>query len=232
MLLKNIVNASSDNLNDIAFKIPTCILNILNDCNIDNIFLDLHEDNVSTDWASKTKNIMRDLSLSHWLDDGNRKSSIQDYMAIKNAPNLEEYLLDRCDFEGASIKFKLRSNTLPLNYKVAKFSNMPYEDGTCKLCNTGEDEDLIHFLLNCPILKNIREVEIAKFKQQLYSNNLLHVLQEFEQLDNRNKLHFILGNENNNFYNNTCINILIDKFCKSLAKSLWKNRCELLKFCS
>ena len=56
---------------------------------------------------------------------------------------METYLLDKTDFYGASLKFKIRSNTLPLEKKLSKWT--ADIDGTCKLCNNGL-EDVNHFL--------------------------------------------------------------------------------------
>ena len=48
-----------------------------------------------------------------WLEElVNNKSSLKHYAKFKINPGLENYLLDRRGFYGASMKFKLRSNTL------------------------------------------------------------------------------------------------------------------------
>ena len=46
------------------------------------------------------------------------KTSLNDYLQFKDVVILEEYLLDNTDFYGCSLKFKARSNTLPLDYRT------------------------------------------------------------------------------------------------------------------
>ena len=71
-------------------------------------------------WANSIKCIINNLFNAEWEEDIKSKSSLIDYCRIKSSPGLELYLLDDIDFLGASIKFKLRSNTLPLEMKVSK----------------------------------------------------------------------------------------------------------------
>ena len=83
---------------------------------------------------------------------------------IKRKPSLENYLLCKQDFYGAAMKFKARSNTLPLNSRVYKWK--PNVNINCPLCNNGID-DLRHFLFLCSSLNHIRTEEFRKLEDRL-----------------------------------------------------------------
>ena len=53
-----------------------------------------------------------------------KKSSLSDYSIIKESPCLKKYLLETTDFEGACIKFILRSNFLPLERRISSLIMM------------------------------------------------------------------------------------------------------------
>ena len=73
-------------------------------------------------WIYLIKRTLNDNFNTEWDIDVNSKSSLTNHRSIKPTPGLETYLLDKVDFHGASLKFKLRSNTLPLEYKVSKWN--------------------------------------------------------------------------------------------------------------
>ena len=77
---------------------------------------------------------------------------------------METYLLDKTYFYGASLNFKIKSNTLPLENKLSKWT--PDTDGTCKLCNNGL-EDVKHFLFVCQALNTVRTDEYVKLENNL-----------------------------------------------------------------
>ena len=56
-----------------------------------------------------------------------------------------------------SLLSKLRLGTLDLEIEKSRKHNIPRAERHCKLCNTGEVENEIHFILNCPALSHSRE---------------------------------------------------------------------------
>ena len=77
---------------------------------------------INETWLN-TFNRTHDQFVSHnWYDSAFQKSSLDLYIKFKKSPYLERYLLDKLDFYGASLKFKARSNTLPLERKLEKKS--------------------------------------------------------------------------------------------------------------
>ncbi|XP_037959371.1 uncharacterized protein LOC119688776 [Teleopsis dalmanni] len=80
------------------------------------------------------------------------------------------YFADRFSAEAIGCIFKTRGELLKLN-------NAPYmnsSDPRCTLCNTGEKEDVIHFLSKCPILMELRVNYFGK--QTLDINELMRLL--------------------------------------------------------
>jgi hypothetical protein len=140
---------------------------------------------------------------------------------------LENYLLDKTDFQGASLKFRLRSNTLPLDRRTSKWS--PDHDSTCKTCNNGT-ESIQHFLFTCAALNDVRIDEYVKLERQLISMNLIDVWELFMSSDLDVKLNLTLGSDKS-INANKCdvenIVIIFDEFCKSYTKRAWKLRADL-----
>jgi hypothetical protein len=66
----------------------------------------------------------------------------------------------------ASIKVKLLTGVYILQTTRSKFSNRQIS-ASCSLCGS-EDEDNIHFILNCPDLANTRKYYIDELKSMLY----------------------------------------------------------------
>ena len=156
---------------------------------------------------------------------------------IKSKPELEQYLLCNLDFHAASLKFKARSNTLPINGRT--YSWNPDKDSVCPLCKEGT-EDLRHFLFICRTLRDIRVTEYHKLEYELVTNNLNQIWHWFISSNLNVKLCLMLGiskeiiPEN---YSDTCwptdINYILcifDSFCKSFLKKAWNLRADFLKW--
>jgi hypothetical protein len=128
---------------------------------------------------------------------------------------LENYLLDKTDFQGASLKFRLRSNTLPLDRRTSKWS--PDHDSTCKTCNNGT-ENIQHFLFTCAALNNIRIDEYVKLERKLISMNLIDIWELFMSSNLDVKLNLTLGSDESINVNKCDVEnivIIFDDYCKS-----------------
>jgi hypothetical protein len=64
----------------------------------------------------------------------------------------ERYLDDRSDLRGTRFKFLCRSNSLPVMRRVGREVTpiWPVEQRVCLMCNSGEVEDVEHFIMDCP----------------------------------------------------------------------------------
>ena len=109
---------------------------------------------ISTLSFGKMKTIARKWDTRKWIEDMKEKRSLKIYREFKKEIKEEKYYDNR---ESSKYLFLARSNTLPLNIK-RKYTG---GDTKCKLCNT-ENEDLVHFLINCKKLEHKRNREIMQ----------------------------------------------------------------------
>ena len=220
----------------LRYKFMYHIINVLDKCSVSNNIIYCAKTGRSPDnphWVNSIKSTLSNIFVSNWEDDIASKSSLHDYQRIKFTPGMENYLLDNSDFYGASLKFKARSNTLPLESKVSKWSSN--NDGICKICNNGV-EDLKHFLFTCTSLNDIRSFEYVALEKRLMDSNNIDVWIAFISGDLDIKYAFMLGSSctkditgsrrikcNINIYYD-----IFDTFSKSYIKRAWKARSVLL----
>ena len=57
---------------------------------------------------------------------------------------------DRAESVGRRLKLMCRLGCLPTMTRVAREEKLPPGQGRCRLCSSGEDEDIPHLLLTCP----------------------------------------------------------------------------------
>ena len=140
---------------------------------------------------------------------------------------METYLLDKTYFYGASLKFKIKSNTLPLENKLSKWT--PDTDGACKLCNNGLG-DVKNFLFVCQALNTVRTDEYVKFENNLAGIECSDIWELFISSDLDVKYNLALGSSSTTFMNKDMANDIFytfDQFCKSYTKRAWKLRSDL-----
>ena len=61
----------------------------------------------------------------------------------------EPYLDDRDEPIGRRLKLICRAGCLPILKRVAREAKLPAAHGTCKMCDSGDVEDLDHFVMDC-----------------------------------------------------------------------------------
>jgi hypothetical protein len=228
-MLNTILNLSvTDKL---RYKFLNNIQKTCADCNFDinNIIDNARIGDVpnTSQWVKSFNYAINENYVQFWHDEIGRKSSLKDYATFKCCPGLENYLLDKTDFQGASLKFRLRSNTLPLDRRTSKWS--PDHDSTCKTCNNGT-ENIQHFLFTCAALNNIRIDEYVKLERKLISMNLIDIWELFMSSNLDVKLNLTLGSDESINVNKCDVEnivIIFDDYCKSYTKRAWKLRADL-----
>lgn len=200
--------------------------NTLDKCGDLNMFENIFNFDNFTFNSFSVRNIdthVADSYKTEWVNNINQKSSLKDYSKLKFTPSLEKYLLDKTNFLGASLKFKLRSNTLPLDGRTCKWSKEI--SGHCTLCQSGEIEDIRHFLFNCTSLSIVREAELSNLKHELDLCDESATWDKFTNCNIDDKIHFVLGGEDNNYSEDVLS--LFDKYCKQFVKLAWDLRSNL-----
>ena len=71
------------------------------------------------------------------------------YRQIKNDPSTEIYLTTITSLAGRMVMMGLPAGCLPLVVEVGRYTGVPYRQRVCRLCDSGEVEDQVHFLINC-----------------------------------------------------------------------------------
>ena len=174
-------------------------------------------------WINYFMNTSENIANDKWLLSASSKSSLTDYVLIKSKPYLENYLLCKVDFYGAALKFKARSNTLPLNARIHSWK--PNVDIICPLCNNDVD-DLRHFLFLCSSLNCIRTDEYHKLQNRLVRQDLQCFWYLFISGNLNVKMSLMLGVSD--IINNVPLSSSFDVFCKSYLKRAWASRTAMI----
>lgn len=174
-------------------------------------------------WVNNYRNILRQVEINDWREGTRSKSSLSLYTFLKQTPGREQYLLDNNNFQGAILKLRARTNTLHLERYIRSWS--PSNEGLCKLCNNGMDEDIYHFMLTCPSLNYIRIKEFIALERTLSHNDLGRLWETFILGDFDLKLFMLLGNL---YEFNSSLGEIFDTSCKNLLTQLWDARKKLL----
>ena len=93
-----------------------------------------------------------------WRDELEKKSKLG---VLKKLVELEEDLIYRC--AGWKVKserrmlLKLRGGTAVFQVELGRWHGVRREDRMYKECNSGEVEDVVHWLVRCPLWRRIRE---------------------------------------------------------------------------
>lgn len=122
--------------------------------------LDVSLDNIS-EWKPKLYELLKK------IDDGYRREAIASarnslhrhiYNDLSYDLGVNNYFNDKYTIKTISAIFKARGELLNLAF-------VPHKDTDstmCTLCNTGQMEDVLHFLAYCPVFKEIRKVHFQK----------------------------------------------------------------------
>ena len=94
---------------------------------------------------------LRILTNEQCYDDNHQSSRVPNYMDLSN--NVAEFI------------FKLKAGSLPLEVETQRYLNVPRENRICKICNTGQVEDIFHFCFVCPSLKEERDDLMSLFER-------------------------------------------------------------------
>jgi endonuclease/exonuclease/phosphatase family metal-dependent hydrolase len=109
-------------------------------------------------WPQAARKAVVELDLKERHERMSARPSTEIFLKVKPHDRLMRaaYLYGRG--LGVWLKFRLRSNTLPLLANLARYSNPRMTDdcAECLLCDSGKMEDAVHFLLRCPALEDQR----------------------------------------------------------------------------
>ena len=135
---------------------------------------------INTMTKAKIKTRMKQWDTEEWKTDLESKSSTKIYRMFKTEIKEEKSYDNRFS---SALLFRARSNTLELNTRN-RYKNL---DTKCDLCDN-ENEDLIHFLIDCKNLEHLRDERIMvkcldENKEQMVGK-ILFEYEEIEQTKN------------------------------------------------
>ena len=124
-------------------------------------------------WKILVKKAVQQYWTNMFKEEAVQKSTLK-FLAIEKLQLGEHHPLwnisikTRVEVRKSIIKARIITGTLTLQIDKHKFSR--YEHNTiCQLCKTG-DEDLMHFLLVCPILEGVRYEMLKNIKHEVMKN--------------------------------------------------------------
>ena len=128
--------------------------------------------------ASENKNVLRKHKLyicrtlgdlAHQATEENigKETKLDLFNKSKTVNTSAKYLNRIENRKKRSLICKLRLGTLDLEIEKSRRLNIPRAERVCKLCNSGEIEDVVHFILKCPRLGDVRKNYIMKLSSSV-----------------------------------------------------------------
>jgi hypothetical protein len=99
--------------------------------------------------AMNSGHVARFLRSKCWEKVGKDFACFKGEVSRRGALVPEPYLDDRVELIGRRLKLMCRAGCLPVLKRVAREAKLPPVHGTCKMCNSGNIEDIEHFVLEC-----------------------------------------------------------------------------------
>lgn len=90
------------------------------------------------------------------LKEINSMQKLRTYKELKLSSGTENYLTTNMEKYNRSLITKIRIGTLPINIETGRYKNQPVEERKCPKC-TNAVEDEKHFLMDCPLYKELRQ---------------------------------------------------------------------------
>ena len=133
---------------------------------------DIRFDEISSqEWLCRSSVLLQQIKSKDIMQmkENALKSSTRFYKHLDHNKGLD-YISKTSTQQKITTIFKTRCDILPL--KANNFNIL--ESKTCSLCNTGEDESLLHFMAKCPVL---REFRIRHLDKPFFNENeLINIL--------------------------------------------------------
>jgi hypothetical protein len=97
------------------------------------------------------------------------KPKLRTLVTFKNCYLTEHYVSLNLSRNQRSVLAQLRCGILPLEIETGRYSGVSEENRLCKICNSGEIENEVHFVFNCSMYQHER-LEFSSAVQGKYNN--------------------------------------------------------------
>ena len=125
---------------------------------------------------------LKDQSIQRLFTKINSESKLHLFKNTKVTLNLSNYFTKIKSRDARSSLSKLRLGVLPLEVEKGREQNLDRLDRFCKLCNSQQVENEVHFLFECPALGNDRAPFIGSLTSHIPSFRLLDNTQRIQKL--------------------------------------------------
>jgi hypothetical protein len=106
------------------------------------------------------------LNSQKWRSDVANSAKLRTYVIYKNEYGLDRFVFKVLNRGYRSVLSKFRAGTLPLEIEVGRWRGIPVEERICKLCNSGNVENEMHFLLDCSLYLPMRNAFFGQIEER------------------------------------------------------------------
>ena len=127
---------------------------LLNDTGFCNIWI--RQEMSESTWLNvNIEQRLLDQYIKKWRSDVDIGVKCYNYRLFKNEFMFKNYLIDLPDsLKYIVCRFRTVNHKLPL--ETGRYTRIPRNERICKMCNSGQLGDELHFCLECPALKELR----------------------------------------------------------------------------
>ena len=145
------------------------------------------DQNVIAKCLRNIKKTLKHQFLTTAVEKMNEQSKLRFFRDAKSEFTTSNYLSTLVTRDSRSIFCKLRLGVLKLEVETCRKNGLDHSLRKCRLCNSGEVEDELHFLFSCHALSRTREI---------YLNPLFNACNELSTASHLDKLFYLFFNEN------------------------------------
>ena len=154
MMKNDVDNNNTYHGNNWAFQIKI----ILSEIGLNNLWCNQNDltNRLSSNYNCIKQRII-DIYMQSWYAEINNSRRLSSYCIYKQEFKMETYLdqIKVNKYRIALSKFRLSSHKLEI--ETGRHRNIPRADRKCKKCNADVIEDEYHFLLVCPVYRELRQ---------------------------------------------------------------------------
>lgn len=114
---------------------------------------------------------MKLMDVEEIMKEISKKPKLRLYKQLMSDEDTELYVKLNITSSERSILAQFRMGILPLRVETGRFRNLKISDRLCQICNSGEVEDEVHFMLNCKSYTETRRHYMNIFSDRIEGFN-------------------------------------------------------------
>ncbi len=109
---------------------------------------------------------LKHLNRNKWWLEANDKPKLRTFVKIYDRQTRQTIVKRNLTRSRRSIVTKFKCGVLPILIETGRYKDIPLEQRTCQMCNSGEVEDEQHFLGKCKELWRVRHKYKGIFREK------------------------------------------------------------------